>query len=396
MNTRRASRLGLTLAIASAALIALTVALSIQSAHAQTGDDIHVDKQLGRADPVVHVGEYLTFTILIRNDTPFTITTLPLADTYNAAVLGYADAVPPPDVVDVGAGQLDWTDLTGFFGDLAPGQQILVVVGFVAEHPQPAVVNAAEVHDALGTSGALSGTTSIDDGTESVGGSTPVDKEMLAGLQPQVGQPLTFTIFITNDGFTTMTVVPLVDTYNPSWLAFSHAVPPPDVVDEANGTLTWDDLTVWTGDVPAHATISVTTVFTALATADGAMNRAEVAGASDWYGNDMGGGADDVPITIVGPTPAPTPTATPQHKEKKKDKDKPTPTVPLPTVIPTPTPTATPFAPLLPESGRDVQAGSGPFAVLLVLLFLCTGTAVLMRARRRPLHRKRAVSDEPR
>jgi len=381
MNVRQAPRLLLTLALAAIALTTLTLALSTQSARAQNGDDIFVDKQLGRADPVVHVGEYLTFTILIRNDTAFTVTTLPLADTYNAAVLGYADAVPPPDVVDESAGQLDWADLTGFFGDLPPDREIVVVVGFIAEHPQTAVVNAAEVHDAVGTSGALSGTTSIDDGTESIGGSSPVDKELLAGLSPQVGQPLTFTVIITNDGFTTMTVAPLVDTYNPAWLAFNYAVPPPDRIDVSGGVLTWTDLTVWTGDVPAQASISVTTVFTALGATGDAMNRAEVVGASDWYGNDMGGGADDVPITIIGPTPTPAPTATPEQK-RDKDKEKSTPTP----VVLTLTPTATPEVPLLPETGDAGQPSDG--RLFAVLLGLGAATVLLVTACRKVLFRR--------
>jgi len=374
MSVRQARRLIVPLALAAVALTALGLALSIQSARAQAGDDIYVDKQLGRADPVVHVGEYLTFTILIRNDTPSTITTLPLADTYNGAVLAYADAVPAPSIIDESAGRLDWADLTDFFGDVAPDREILVVVGFVAEHPETAVVNAAEVHDAVGAGDALSGTTSIDDGTDAVGGSSPVDKELLAGLIPQVGQPLTFTVVITNDGFTTMTVAPLVDTYNPAWLAFSAAAPPPDLVDAARGVLTWTDLTVWTGDVPPHASISVTTIFTALAATEDSMNRAEVVGASDWYGNDMGGGADEVPITIIGPTATPAPTATPRPKPKD---------TPAPTATPapvTPTPTPTPVAPLLPETGT---AGRGVGRSLAaVLLVLAASVALLVRARR--------------
>jgi hypothetical protein len=362
MDGRQAHRLILALALASFALAALGLVISTQSACAQAGDDIYVDKRLGRTNPVVHVGEYLTFTILIRNDTAFTVTTLPLSDMYNAAVLAYADAVPPPDAVDEGAGQIDWADLTTYFGDVLPGGQIVVVVGFIAEHPAPAVVNAAEVHDALGAGGALSGTTSVDDGADAVGGSSPVDKELLAGLLPQVGHPLTFTVIITNDGFTTMTVVPLVDTYDPALLAFSYAVPPPDLVDAVGGTLTWTDLTVWTGDVPAHATISVTTVFTALAITDDTINRAEVTGASDWYGNDIAGGADQVPITVIGP--APTPTATP----KPKKKDQPAPTATATPVAPTPTATATLVAPLLPETGRtDPAAGRGLLVAFLVL-----------------------------
>jgi uncharacterized repeat protein (TIGR01451 family) len=112
MDSRQAHRLLLSLALAAAAVATLGLMLSTQSARAQAGDDIYVDKRLGRADPVVRVGEYLTFTILIRNDSAFTVTTLPLSDTYDAAVLAYAGAVPPPDVVDEGAGRIDWADLT--------------------------------------------------------------------------------------------------------------------------------------------------------------------------------------------------------------------------------------------------------------------------------------------
>ena len=65
MDGRQAHRLILALALAAFALAALGLVLSTQSARAQAGDDIYVDKQLGRTDPVVHVGEYLTFTILI-------------------------------------------------------------------------------------------------------------------------------------------------------------------------------------------------------------------------------------------------------------------------------------------------------------------------------------------
>lgn len=172
-----------------------------------------------------------------------------------------------------------------------------------------------------------------------------------------------------------MTVAPLVDTYNPTCLAFNAAVPPPDLVDSARGVLTWTDLTVWTGDVPPHASISVTTVFTALAATEDSMNRAEVVGASDWYGNEMGGGADEVPITIIGPTPTPVPTATPRPKPK----DTPAPTA-TPTPV-TPTPTLTPVAPLLPETGNAGRGvGRGLAAVLLVL---GAGVALLVRARRR-------------
>ncbi|HDQ73698.1 MAG TPA: hypothetical protein ENN19_16605, partial [Chloroflexi bacterium] len=305
----------LALGLALGMLVLLCSFLTIRSARAQAGGGILVDKQLGRGDPTVHVGEYLTFTIRIENNTAFTITRLPLDDTYNAGVLGYVDAAPVgPDSVDEGAGRLAWNDLTEYFGDLTPGQVIMLVVGFVAEHPREAVVNAARVHDALYAGGALSDTQSTITTTEAIGGSAPVNKALLADMNPLVGQPLTFTLSIRNNGFTTLTVVPLVDTYDPALLAFSRAAPWPDLVDPVSGVLTWHDVTSYTGDIPPHGSVTVTTVFTALAASSGdtSANRAEIAGASDWYGNDVDGGADEVPITIIDDsTPVPTTTPTP-------------------------------------------------------------------------------------
>ncbi len=289
--------------LAMAALMASLLLFLQPHIRAQTVDDISVTKQLGRSDPTVFVGEYLTFTIDIVNNSSFNVTRLPLSDDYNADVLGFVDAVPPPDSIDESTGSLDWNNLIDTFGELAPGESVQVVVGFIAEHPETAIVNYADVHDALGTGGELDGGDSDDEIDESVGGSSPVRKELAPEVQPQEGLPLTFTISITNDGYTTMTVAPLVDRYNPAWITFSYAAPPPDAVDAANGVLTWTDVTSWTGDIPPHGVISVTTVFTALETVTQTTNQAEVAHARDWYSNDLGIGSDLVPIEIVAPTP---------------------------------------------------------------------------------------------
>jgi hypothetical protein len=391
MNIRQTYPLITALALAVVALVALSLVLSAQSAHAQ-GGEILVDKRLGRSDPLVHVGEYLTFTIRIVNNSGFTVTSLPLSDTYNNAVLAFVDAVPGYTTLDEGAGRIDWNDLTGVFGPLGPGQQITVVVGFIAEHPAPAVVNRAEVHDALYASGALSGTVSTVTDTESVGGSSPVDKRLVPGGTAQTGLRLTFNVVITNDGYTTMTVVPLVDRYDPALLAFNYAVPPPDQIDSLGGVLTWTDLTNWAGDVPPFGIISVTTVFTALTAINNTpANRASVEGASDWYGNDLAGGSDEVPITIIEgptatpaptPTPAPVPTATPRPPaptQPAPTQPAPTPVLPTPTPWPTPTPAlTTPF--LLPESGQNATGVSD--SLLLALFVLGIGCVALLRTRR--------------
>lgn len=212
-----------------------------------------------------------------------------------------------------------------------------------------------------------------------MGGSSPVNKELLAGVNPQVGLPLTFTIVISNDGFTTMTVAPLVDTYNPAWMAFSYAVPPPDLVDQASGTLTWLDLTTQLGDVPAHGSLSVMTVFTALMAVDNATNSAQVGSAIDWYGNDMAGGADNVPITIIGAPSTPTPVPTPAPTQQPAPTSAP---APAPTATLAPTPTE--VIPLLPATGQDSTARTGIVMANVVLLM-----ALFVVARQaRPVLRK--------
>ncbi len=383
MNSKQALRLLLSLALAAIVMTGLSLVFSVESEAQGIDDQIYLHKELGRASPVVYVGEYLTFTIHIRNDTPFTVTQLPMTDNYRETVLGFADARPvAPDVVNAANGTLEWNDLTTHFGDLAPGQEIWLTVGFIAEHPETAIVNEAFVHDALGSGGAFSDTNSTITETEAVGGSAPVDKILVGDLLPQAGMPLTFTIVITNNGYVTLTVVPLVDTYTPTVMTFSYASPPPDQVDLPRGVLTWTDVTSWTGDIPPHGVITVTTVFTALTDADEAINHAEVLAGEDWYGNDVGGGADEAPITIIPrpteePTPAPTPTPRPPSPSTPQPTPPPTP------VPPTPIPTPTPFTPLLPATGERSEPPWTTYGVLLAaIVLIAAGGWQWARARR--------------
>lgn len=304
-------------------VLLLTFALASfwQTTHllAQTGDlaeqeggVIWVDKQLGRNDSLVFVGQYLTFTIFIENQTNFTVTVLPISDTYNSEVLQYVDATINPDSHVPSTGRLDWNDLTTSIGDMPPGSSHTLVVGFIAVSPAPVVVNRAEVHDAESSNGGVNGGDSTSGEAESVGGSFPVDKTLLSGLPAEVGDILTFTIEIRNQGFTTATVVPFIEDYDPNYLQFVSSDPLPETIDEVTGALLWEDLTVYLGDMPPNGTYLITTYFRAVAPVEETVNGAGVSGGEDWYGNDMGDGNDFVPIRIIdqGEEATATPNAT--------------------------------------------------------------------------------------
>jgi hypothetical protein len=349
----------------------------------QAQGDIVVDKRLGRATPVVRVGEYLTFTIAIRSEVSFT---------FDSYILAYADAIPPPVGVTTttNPGQLWWPDLTDVFTDLLPGQTITVTLGFTAVHPTAATVNAARVEGAEGSSGQQVGEADGSAEGETVGGSTPVQKRLdppTATLR--VNSPITFTITITNDGAATLTFLPLEDTYDPAVLLFHRAIPTPSLVLTASGVISWFDLTVPLGDVPPDSAVTVTTIFTALMPAS-STNSAQVAGARDQYENDLGAGADQVPIMIVEDTPIPAPTSPPPPPPPS-----PTPTpwptaTPAPTATPTatpaPTPTLLPVPGVLPETGAP---GGIPALVLLGGLMIMTGLTVAVCGRREMVHRRK-------
>lgn len=401
MNLKKATKLMFSFILAALVMVSFSLLLSHNAVRAQ-GGGIFVDKRLGRSSNTVYVGEYLTFTIQIRNDSAFTITTLPLIDDYNNKclndVLVYVDAYDylgggalAPDLNDQGTCSLVWNDLTAHFGDLAPGQEIWVMVGFIAENPSESIVNAARVEGAVGDGGQSAGGDDAITETESIGGSSPVEKQMMMGLNLDPGELITFTISFTNDNYITMTVAPLVDIYNSGWLEFAYADPPPDLayVQGSSGVLSWTDVTSWTGDIPAHDVVSVTTVFTILTSAESleSVNSAEVKDGKAWDGRDLDGGADDVPITIIEglitptpvqptATPAPAqPTATPAPSQPTPEQPKPD----QPTATPYPTPTM--VVPLLPETG-EMGTGGAYFLLLLAMLLVCLGAGVSFWLRR--------------
>jgi LPXTG-motif cell wall-anchored protein/uncharacterized repeat protein (TIGR01451 family) len=360
------------------ALALLTVLLSrgvqVISAQQQTG--IEVEKQLLKSGNVVRVGEILTFAITITNRWDANIVTLPLSDDYDESILRFVDATLPPDTHDVVSGALAWNNVLASSGPLAPGQQIVITVRFVAEHPTAdlRVVNRAQTHDAYDDQQRQVGDGGDSASGDADGGRTPITKTLdLRQAQPLVGRPITYTIAVGNDGLANVVRVPLTDSYDPATLQYWRAVPPPDQV--APGELRWSNLlqpplasVLTPGEV-----VTATVVFTALREIDQTVNRVNVAGASDSFGNDLEAGQAEAPIRILPnpdlitptatpqPSAAPRPTLTPTPRPAPPDEDEPTAT---PELAPSPTlssaPTATPTAPAISPTAETPIATPVP------------------------------------
>jgi len=108
----------------------------------------------------------------------------------------------------------------------------------------------------------------------------------LAKGQPGVvglGDPIRYTVVVTNTGDTTLLTVPLSDTFDTAALRFVTASPAP-AATTPNGTLGWTNLAGGAGLQPG-ASITVKLKFTALRYDGEVVNTAAVLGAVDEYGD---------------------------------------------------------------------------------------------------------------
>ncbi len=79
----------------------------------------------------------------------------------------------------------------------------------------------------------------------------------------RVKHPIDFTITITNTGEGWISVLPLMDVYDPTYLSFRDAFPQPDDKND-DGQLNWTDLTNQVGDIAPGASAEVEVQFVAV------------------------------------------------------------------------------------------------------------------------------------
>ena len=304
-------------------LLTMLSLFHIQSvSRAQGGGEITLTKVLNKADPVVRVGEVLSFNITLVNNASFTLTQVRLVDEYNIgasnpqnAPLAFSHAIPPIDLHDINTWTLTWTNVATPV--IPPGGTLQFTVFFTAVHPQTALVNRVEARDVIADQGSVNGGSAEDNTGEAIGGSAPIYKATdPPDFEPQAGLPITFTQIITNDGAAIMTFLPLTDTYDATFLEFNYAIPTPTFTSP--GQLVWADLTNVFGDLPPFASVVVTTVFTASTQVVQGVNQASTEGARDQYSNDLTAGQALVPITIIDDTDTSTPE---EERESNNDDD---------------------------------------------------------------------------
>jgi uncharacterized repeat protein (TIGR01451 family) len=207
-----------------------------------------------------------------------------------------------------------------------------------------------------------------------------------------VGQVVTFNLTITNTGSTTITSLPLEETFNASDLTFRSSTPAPDIT--STGVITWTDLTTTLGDLLPNSTVSLTLSFT-VNQVPATGNTTLVATVRDALRQNS-----PVPLTCSSnaslglgsptPTPTPTPTATPTSPSSSCDdcggngkRDTPTPTPITVAVVPAPSPAVVPPVNFLPETGlRDISAAT-EMVIGGTLLLAFGSLIVFLRFRRK-------------
>lgn len=293
---------------------------------------LEITKTLIGSD-VVQVGSYLTFTVRIRNTGSVTVTTLPLIDEYDPAVLQPTldRFQPAPDLV--ASGRLDWSDLTDLpgFGDLPPGSEFLVTTVFRAIGISDTVINRARVEAAIGSGGLGGGSGGSSSSGTVQGGRVIIEKALIADVIRADAPTVSFAITVRNTGAADLVQVPVEDVFDPAYLRFIAAQPAPDRADPTTGVLGWDNILAGLGlsRLQPGQVVTATTTFAVLAPIDNlVVNRISGSNVRDEFGNAVQAPRQaDVRIRIVGVADT-RPTAQPAERRRTA----------------TPTPEATPAA----------------------------------------------------
>ena len=244
-------------------------------------------------DPTVNRYDDVTFSLVVTNAGDAPVQDVAVGDALPAGgfsyVAGSTNAAWPggastADPAITAGTQLDW----GLHATLAPGEQLTLTfrmhVGMV---DLTDYTNTASATGFDGGGVAVTPPTGTADITVVKPGTTgpavAITKTLAKGQPGTVGlgDPVRYTIVVTNTGDTALVTVPLTDTYDRSALQFVSGSPAPQVKAPA-GTLGWADLS-GSGVLAPGQSVTVAVTFRALRYSGVVTNTAVCAGAVDEY-----------------------------------------------------------------------------------------------------------------
>lgn len=268
-----------------------------------TNPEVEIEKRLAAGqDEDVQTGEAIQYEIEITNTGDTIIDVLPLRDDYDSTYLTYLNSNPASDD-NVNDGTINWTDLTTTLGDLGVGSSFIITVNYVANNEVTAIENTASVSGATDENADLAPDDSdVENTIDITNPSVTIDKSLSPGQDPIVplGGTVDYTVTITNDGDSTIDVLPLEDTYDNGFLAYQSSNPASDDNDD-DGVINWTDLTVTEGDLAPGNSITVEMTFAVEATGS-TVNTAETAGAIDVNADGAATVSDDdSSLTVTNP-----------------------------------------------------------------------------------------------
>lgn len=218
------------------ALLTNTVFITTSTAEVTTSNNqdtavspalrLALSKQVFRSP--VNVGEQISFTLRLTNTGGFTLTTVPLTDTFDTTYLQYLSASPPPN--NASAGQLTWNNVGG---PLPVGQSTSVVVTFRALTATTGTTNIANAIAEYNGNFLRKPVTATAD-VQITSPALVINKTSANtnGDPLRPGERITYTIVVTNAGDGTANNVTISDTLP----AFTTYVPGSTAINGASGT----------------------------------------------------------------------------------------------------------------------------------------------------------------
>jgi uncharacterized repeat protein (TIGR01451 family) len=176
-------------------------------------------------DTTVGVGSPVSYQVVLTNSGDTTITQASVVDSWDPAYLGWASSSPAPD--HLGSGVATWL---AALTPIAPGAAATLTLDFtgVALPPGNKTVNRVRGTGIADIDGHVAGDVSSQ-ATIAIVNTKVLVTKTLTSVDPtiQVGQDATFTIVVKNTGDTTLTNVPLEDTFDEEHLSLVKATPSP-------------------------------------------------------------------------------------------------------------------------------------------------------------------------